>query len=81
MLTLKLSVQMAKKFRVGRPCIIDKGKPGETEGVLIKPPFKNQFNEWFVVVATVAEEMHPKTYEYYNKRFDVRILKERVVMK
>ena len=66
------------KFKVGRSCIIDKGTPSEQAGVIVKSPFKNRFKEWFVVVAVVSEAMHPRTYEYFQKRFDVRILKERV---
>ena len=66
------------KFRAGRSCIIDKGTPYEEPGIIVKPPFKNQFREWFVVVAIVSEAMSSEDYEYYPKRFDVRILKERV---
>jgi hypothetical protein len=72
---------MAKKFRVGRPCVIDSDTEHAMEGILVKVPHKNRFGEWFVVVATVGEAMDKKTYEYYQKRFDVRILKERVKMK
>ena len=70
-----------KKFRVGRPCIIDPGTEHTMEGILVKVPHKNRFGEWFVVVATVGEDVHPKTFEYFQARFDVRILKERVKMK
>ena len=71
---------MAKKFRVSRPCIIDPDTDYAEEGILVKQPFKNQFKEWFVVVAVVSEDMG-NDGEYYPKRYDVQILKERVKMK
>ena len=71
---------MAKKFRTGRPCVIDPGTDQAEEGVLLKQPFKNQFGEWFVVVAVICEDMGTDG-EYHPKRFDIRILKERVRMK
>lgn len=72
---------MAKKFRVGRSCIIDPDTDYAMQGILVKVPHKNRFGEWFVVVAIVDEAMDKDTHEYYQKRFDVRILKERVKIK
>lgn len=60
---------------------MDPGTDYAEEGVLVKVPYKNQFGEWFVVVAVIQEAMHRKTYEYIPARFDVRILKERVKMR
>ena len=57
---------------------MDPGTDYAEEGMLARVPHKNQFGEWFVVVTVVQEAMHPRNYEYYLERFDVRILKERV---
>ena len=67
-----------RKWFPGRACVIDKGTMCETGAVLVKAPFLSQYKEWFVVVATVAEATHPRTHEYYQKQFNVRILMERI---
>lgn len=59
---------------------MDKGTPGEVPGIITKPPFKNQYGEWFVVVAIIQEEMSPKDYDYHPARFEVRTPKERVTL-
>ena len=69
---------VVRKWSPGRACVIDKGMVIEVEGVLVKAPFLNQFREWFVIVVTVGEATHPRTYEYFQEKFNVRILKERV---
>ena len=71
---------VARKWSPGESCIMDDGKVGSVKGVLVKAPFLSQYKEWFVIVATVDECMSPKDEEYYQRRFNVRILKKRVTL-
>jgi len=65
------------KFKRGRHYVIDKGTLYEQECTLVKPPFKNRFGEWFVVVEYESEAMNDKE-EYVPIIVQVRIPKERV---
>lgn len=64
---------MAKKFKPGRRCKID----GTIDAVLLKPPFKNRYGEWFVVVTLDDEDMAIDG-TYYPVKTQWRIPKERV---
>jgi hypothetical protein len=65
------------KFKRGRQYIMDKGTVCEQQCTLVKPPFKNQFGEWFVIVEYESEAMDARE-EYVPVIVQVRVPKERV---
>ena len=68
-----------RQWKMGRRCILDKGKSNAIEGILVKSPFVSPSKNWMVVLAIVEEAMDKKGL-LVPTRFNVMVIKKRVTL-